>query len=63
MKKFLFTAIAFCFLTAGMSSCSSADCVDCSGTEICKSNYNAVGGVSWVTWKDGVIKSGVCTQK
>jgi hypothetical protein len=64
MKKLMFF-VAAVVVASFASSCSSGDCVTCTGGgstgTICESDYNDGGtGVTWAEYRDALIASGNC---
>jgi|GEM_PF-1430346 len=69
MKKNLFILAAAAAVTFGFSSCSNADCIECtvmgiSSGKICEEDFDssANGGVSWETYRDNMLLNPSCKK-
>lgn len=64
MKK-VFSILAVAAILVGAQSCAK-DCVECTGAgavSICEKDYTSVGGVSWSTYKAGLLTNPNCKEK
>jgi len=66
MKKNLFIVAAAAAIVFGMSSCSKAECYECTNmgaaSTICQEDYEAAGGTDWGAYSAGLAASPYCKK-